>query len=114
MSYAYTDRIQANTDRRDVVPWYGFKIENGLIQQGVRQNADGTFAVDPAAFEATGTVAAWLELSRLRPEANLSTLVTENGAAVLSGDGPVRFSHDRKPEAHLPLVDRRCFIAKVF
>ncbi|MDO8539337.1 MAG: hypothetical protein Q7S40_02770 [Opitutaceae bacterium] len=79
MSYAHTDRVQANTYRRDVVPWYGLKIENGLIKQGVTRNADGSFSVDPAAFESSGTIATWLELSRLRPEANLATLVTENG-----------------------------------
>jgi iron complex outermembrane recepter protein len=80
--YSYTDRVQANTYSRDIVPWYGFKRENGLLQQGVRQNANGTFTVDPAAFESTGTVATWLELSRLHPEANLSTLTSQNGISL--------------------------------
>jgi iron complex outermembrane receptor protein len=79
MSYAHSDRVQANTYLRDVVPWYGFKVENGLIKQGVTQGANGAFIVDPGAFESSGTVATWLELSRMRPEANLSTLVTETG-----------------------------------
>ena len=81
-SYAHTDRVQANTYIRDVVPWYGLKVENGLIKQGVAANPNGTYTVDPSAFESTGTVATWLELSRLRPEANLSTLVTENATTV--------------------------------
>ncbi len=78
LSYSYTDRIQSNRFIRDAVPWYGFKVENGLIREGVRRNADGTFTVDPSAFESTGTVATWLELARMRNEANLSTLVTAN------------------------------------
>jgi hypothetical protein len=82
MSYAYTDRVASGLFDRDVVPWYGLKTENGLIKQGVTQGTNGTFTVDPSAFESTGTVATWLELARLRNEANLSTLTTENGFTV--------------------------------
>jgi iron complex outermembrane recepter protein len=82
VNYGYTDRLRTNSFSRDVIPWYGLKRENGLVQQGVRQNANGTFTVDPAAFEPSGTVATWLELSRLHPEANLSTLTTLNGVSV--------------------------------
>jgi outer membrane receptor for ferric coprogen and ferric-rhodotorulic acid len=82
LNYAYTDRIRANSFSRDVIPWYGFKKENGSIVRGVTPNANGTFTLDPAAFESKGTIATWIELSRLRPEANLSTLQTVNGITV--------------------------------
>ena len=82
VNYAYTDRLRTNSFVRDVVPWYGFKRENGLIRQGVQPNANGTFTLDPAAFESSGTVATWIALSRLHPEANLSTLTTLNGVTV--------------------------------
>lgn len=82
LGYSYTDRMQTNSFVRDVLPWYGLRRDGKLIQQAVRQNPDGTFTVDPNAFESSGALASWLELSRLHPEANLSTLVTQNGRTV--------------------------------
>jgi iron complex outermembrane receptor protein len=82
VNYGYTDRLRTNSFNRDVIPWYGFKREGGSVKQGVTQAANGTFTLDPAAYESSGTVGKWIELSRLSPQANLSTLTTLNGISV--------------------------------
>jgi hypothetical protein len=81
-NYSYTDRIRSNSGGRDVIPWYGFKLDGKFITEGVTQNANGTFAVNPAAFVAGQTVAKWIELGALRPEAALGTLTTSSAITV--------------------------------
>jgi hypothetical protein len=81
-TYSYTDRVRSNTGGRDVIPWYGFTLEGKLVREGVTQNAAGRFVVDPAAFEPGRTVAKWIELGNLRPEASLSTLTTTGATTV--------------------------------
>jgi hypothetical protein len=76
VNYAYTDRAVANVYIKDVIPWYGFTMDNGLVRNGVTQDAAGSFSLDPSAYESSGTIAKWIELSRLHPDANLSTLTT--------------------------------------
>lgn len=82
-NYSYTYRRASNTYYYDVVPWYGFKLdERGLITQGVRQAADGRFVVDPSAFSSDGVIARWLELASKDPGASISTLVTAGNRTV--------------------------------
>lgn len=82
-NYSYTYRRASNTYLYDVVPWYGFKIdERGLITQGVRQAGDGRFVVDANAFEPDGAIARWLELAGKDPGASVSTLVTAGNRTV--------------------------------
>lgn len=81
-NYSYTDRVRTNSGGRDVVPWYGFTPDGNLVEEGVTQNANGTFTVDRNAFAAGGTVARWIELSGQNPNADLSTLLTSSGITV--------------------------------
>jgi outer membrane receptor protein involved in Fe transport len=82
-NYSYTYRRASNTYSYDVVPWYGFKLDDrGLITQGVRQAADGRFVVDAGAFSPDGTIAGWLELAAKDPRAALSNLVTSGNRTV--------------------------------
>jgi hypothetical protein len=81
-NYAYTDRSVAGMYMQDVVPWYGLKSEQGLIQNGVTQDAVGRFAIDPSAFTSSGAIAKWIELSRLSPQANASVLTTATGVTI--------------------------------
>jgi iron complex outermembrane recepter protein len=82
LNYGYTDRLRTNSFNRDVIPWYGFKREGSTVKQGVTQNANGTFTLDPSAYESSGTVAKWIGFSQLAPTANVSTLTTLNGLTV--------------------------------
>lgn len=75
-NYSYTDSGRTNL-ANEMAEWYGLKPAGGvLLQQGAKQDAQGRYVVDPAAFKAGGTVAKWLELGAMRPEANVSTLGT--------------------------------------
>ncbi len=82
VNYSYTNSGRTNL-APEALAWYGLK-PNGpvLLQQGVTQNAAGEFVVDPNAFAAGGAVAKWIELGRLTPAANLSTLTTSTGVTV--------------------------------
>ncbi len=82
VNYSYTDSGRENL-APEALAWYGLK-NNGpvLLQAGVTQNAQGEFVVNPGAFEANGAVAKWIELGRLAPGANLSTLQTVSGISV--------------------------------
>jgi hypothetical protein len=82
INYAYTDRSVENLYNADVIPWYGFILQDGLIRQGVTQDAEGRFHVNSSAYETGRTVARWIELSRRHPEAALSTLTTANGDSI--------------------------------
>ena len=80
-NYSYTDFIRKNVGA-EVAQWYGLKMADDRFVQGVRQDATGRFVVDPSAFEPGMTVAKWLELGALRPQANVSTLTTSNGNSI--------------------------------
>jgi hypothetical protein len=75
-TYSYTDRIRKNSGGADVIPWYGYTFANGLLVEGVKQNADSSYTITPSAFTTTGTVAKWLELASKSPAADLTKLVT--------------------------------------
>jgi len=75
-NYSYTDRIRTNTAARDALPWYGFTEANGRLVEGVTQNANGTYSINPSAFVAGGAFARWIELGARHPEANVATLMT--------------------------------------
>ncbi len=75
-NYSYTDRIRTNISGADAIPWYGYTFDGKLLKEGVTQNANGTFTVNPAAFASGGTVAKWIELGNRTPAANLATLNT--------------------------------------
>jgi iron complex outermembrane recepter protein len=75
-NYSYTDSGRTNL-ANELIDWYGLKPAEGvLLVQGVRQDADGRYIVDPTAFEQGGTIARWIELGAMHPNANLSTLAT--------------------------------------
>ena len=80
-NYAYTDFIRKNV-AAEIASWYGLKMANGRLVQGVRQDATGRFVVDPSAYESGKAVAKWLELAGLRAPANASTLTTSTGATI--------------------------------
>lgn len=98
-NYSYTDRIRTNSSDRDAVPWYGFTYDGRLLAEGISRNADGTYAVNPSAFAAGGTVARWLELSGQHPDANVSRLITSSQIPVAEEIlGIVRWINDNKLE----------------
>ncbi|MDO8544009.1 MAG: TonB-dependent receptor [Opitutaceae bacterium] len=81
-NYSYTDSRRQNS-AQEIHAWYGLKKGEGdLLTQGVRQDANGNYVVDPGAYAPEGTVAKWIELAALHPEANLATLTTSNGQTV--------------------------------
>jgi hypothetical protein len=76
-TYSYTDRIRANSSGADAIPWYGYTYaDTGLLVEGVKQNPDASYTIDPSAYTTTGTVAQWLELSAKSPTADLTKLIT--------------------------------------
>ena len=75
-TYSYTDRIRKNSSGADAIPWYGYTFSNGLLVEGVKQNADASYTITPSAFTTTGTVAKWIELAAKSPAADLTKLVT--------------------------------------
>ena len=98
-NYSYTDRIRTNSAARDALPWYGFTDEGGLLAEGVRQNADGSYAVNAAAFAPGGAIARWLELGGQSPSANVSTLMTSANVPVAAEIlNLVRFLNDDRLE----------------
>ena len=82
-NYSYTDSVRMNL-ASEVIAWYGLKATDGgkRLVQGVQQDATGAFVVDASAFEPGGTVAKWLELGAMHPEANPSVLTTSNGSTI--------------------------------
>jgi outer membrane receptor for ferric coprogen and ferric-rhodotorulic acid len=81
-NYSYTDSGRVGL-ASEAITWYGLKqADPVLLVQGVSQNAAGQYVVDSNAYEKDGTVSKWLELSRMRPEANAATLTTSTGATV--------------------------------
>ena len=80
-NYSYTDFIRKNVGA-EIAAWYGLKLADDRLVQGARQDATGRYVVDPSAYEAGKTVAKWLELGALRPQANVSTLTTSNGQTI--------------------------------
>ncbi len=81
-NYSYTDRIRSNISGADAIPWYGYTFDGKLLKEGVTQNANGTFTVNPSAFAPGGTVAKWIELGNRAPAANLATLNTSGNITV--------------------------------
>jgi hypothetical protein len=81
-NYSYTDYIRKNVGA-EVRAWYGLKLVDNRLQQGVSQNAAGQWTVsNPGAYESGKTIAKWLELAAQRPQASVSTLTTSNGQTV--------------------------------
>lgn len=80
-NYSYTDTLRTKVGD-EIAAWYGMKRDGNRLVQGVRQDATGRFVVDPAAYEANGTIAKWLELAAKHPEANVGTLTASNGLTV--------------------------------
>ncbi|MSU24039.1 MAG: hypothetical protein EXS32_09500 [Opitutus sp.] len=81
-NYSYT-----TSGRTELAPeavlFYGLKRADAvLLTQGVRQDSTGRYVIDPAAFEAGGAIAKWLELGRATAAANPSVLTTSNGATI--------------------------------
>ena len=72
-NYSYTNRIRSNTSS-EAIAWYGFTYDGKLVKQGVTQNANGTYTIDPSAFTPTGMVSQWIALGNKLPAANLNTL----------------------------------------
>ncbi len=82
LNYSYTDSTKKNLFS-DAIPWYGVKPANGvLLAQGVSQTGVGQYVVDANAYEAGGTIAKWLELSRLAPGAAVGSLTTSANVTV--------------------------------
>ena len=81
-NYSDTNRIRSNTSGHDAIPWYGFTYDGKLVKQGVTQNANGTYTINPSAFTSTGTVAQWIALGNKLPAANVNTLITSDAIPV--------------------------------
>ncbi|MDO8539052.1 MAG: hypothetical protein Q7S40_01315 [Opitutaceae bacterium] len=83
LNYSKTDRTVTDVFMREIVPWYGLKVgEDGLISQGVTQNANGMYVVNPSAFESEGVIAQWIGFAARSPNAALATLTTSTGTSV--------------------------------
>ncbi len=83
-NYSYTDSGRTNL-ALELVDWYGLKPSDGVrLVQGVRQDANGRYVVDPAAFAGGGAVAKWIELGAMAPGANLSTLTTDTAGTTVA------------------------------
>ncbi len=80
-NYSYTDFVRKNVGS-EIIAWYGLKLQDNRLAQGVTQDASGQFVVNPSAFESGKAVARWLDLGAQRPAANVSTLTTSNGQTV--------------------------------
>ena len=81
-NYSYTNRIRSNSGARSSIPWYGFTYDGKLVKQGVTQNANGTYTIDPSAFTSTGMVSQWIALGSKLPAANVNTLLTSDAIPV--------------------------------
>src|SRR5690606_9259862 len=83
-NYSYTDSGRTNL-ATEMIEWYGLKAAEGvLLTQGVTQDANGLYVVDPSAYDAGGAVAKWIELGALHPEANLSDLITNSAGLTVA------------------------------
>jgi hypothetical protein len=83
-NYSYTDSGRTNL-ATEMIEWYGLKPAEGvLLAQGVTQDANGLYVVDPSAYEASGTVAKWIELGAMHPDANLSNLDTNSAGLTVA------------------------------
>jgi iron complex outermembrane recepter protein len=82
VNYAYTDRSVTNLYVRDVLPWYGYKLDGRLVDNPVTQDATGRYNFNAGAIESGGTLEKWHALSQRHPDAGLSTLTTSNGRTV--------------------------------
>ncbi|MBL9188891.1 MAG: hypothetical protein JNK23_15520 [Opitutaceae bacterium] len=82
MNYSYTDRIRSNISGTDAIPWYGYTFDGKLLKEGVTQNVNGTFTVNPSAFAPGGAVAQWIALGNRAPAANLATLNTSANISI--------------------------------
>jgi outer membrane receptor for ferric coprogen and ferric-rhodotorulic acid len=82
-NYSYTDSGRSNL-ATEMIEWYGLKAADGVkLVQGVTQDASGRYIIDPSAYESGGTIAKWIELGGLRPNANPSDLESNtNGVTV--------------------------------
>jgi outer membrane receptor protein involved in Fe transport len=80
-NYSNTDFIRRNVGA-EIAAWYGLKLVNNELVQGVRQDATGRYVVDPTAFTPGKAVARWLELGALRPQADVTVLTTSNGNTI--------------------------------
>src|SRR5262249_54454416 len=81
-NYSYTD-----SGRKAMAPeavlFYGFKQADAvLLTQGVSQDASGRYVINPSAFDSNGAIAKWIELGKMTPAANPSTLTTSTGATI--------------------------------
>jgi hypothetical protein len=76
LNYSYTDSGRTNF-ANEMADWYGLKPAEGVtLVQGARQDASGSYVVDPSAYNPEGAIAQWLELGAMHPDANPSTLAT--------------------------------------
>jgi hypothetical protein len=83
-NYSYTDSGRTNL-ALEMADWYGLKPAEGvLLTQGVKQDANGLYVIDPSAYTSTGTVAKWVELGAKHPAANPSTLVTDTAGTTVA------------------------------
>ncbi len=81
-NYSFTDSDRKNL-ANEMADWYGLTHGEGvLLRQGASQNAAGQFVVDPGAYASGGTIAKWIELAGMHPDANLSTLTTSSNITV--------------------------------
>ncbi len=81
-NYSYTDSGRTNL-APEAIAWYGFKADGAVrLQNGVTQNAQGQYVVDPSKFESGGAVAKWVELGGRSPAADLSTLQTSTAITI--------------------------------
>lgn len=84
LNYSYTDSGRTNV-ANEMADWYGLKKADGVLMvQGVRQQADGRYVVDPSAYTPGGTIAKWIELGNRHPDANLSNLATGTGGVTVA------------------------------
>jgi hypothetical protein len=82
VNYAYTDRSVTNLYVRDVLPWYGYKLDGRLVDNPVTQDATGRYNFNVGAVESGGTLEKWHALSQRHPDAGLSDLTTSNGRSI--------------------------------
>ncbi len=80
-NYSHTDFKRRNV-AAEIIQWYGLKIQDGRLVQGVRQDAGGRFVIDRNAYESGKTVARWLDLAGQHPQADAALLTTSNGLTV--------------------------------
>jgi outer membrane receptor for ferric coprogen and ferric-rhodotorulic acid len=80
-NYSYTDSVRRNV-ASEIAAWYGLRTENGVLVQGVSQDAAGRWVINRSAFDPAGAVAKWIELGAQHPDANPSALTTSSAITV--------------------------------